>query len=164
MLRAIATFLLCTLCTVGFALPITLKFRITDDANNVLKGMTVRLYEKNELVEEIQNSRSTVEFQLTETSIYTVEVLLSGFVTKRIAIITEMIEGPIDDDVFRFHVRMERSVDYRGVVDADEVLDFPSAVVDYDTSSGLFDYNETYLISTEKAFRELYDKQKEIEF
>lgn len=165
MLRAIATFLLCTtLCAGATALPITLKFRVTDDANNVLKGMTVRLYEQNEVVEEIENAKSLVSFELSEPTIYTIEVVLKGFVTKRITVVTNLIENQLDDDVFRFQVRLERSSDYRGISGSEDVLEFPSAIVDYDTNSGLFDYNETYFLSTEKAFQELYEKHKEIKF
>ena len=78
--------------------------------------------------------------------------------------VTNLIENRLDDDVFRFQVRLERSSDYRGISGSEDVLEFPSAIVDYDTNSGLFDYNETYLLSTEKAFQELYEKHKEIKF
>lgn len=144
--------------------PITLKFRVTDDAKNILKGMTVKLYEGNKIIQEIEKSKSVVEFVLDEKSIYTIEVVLNGFVTKRVSVMTELLDAEMKKDEYRFNIRLERSADYRGIKGAEDVLEYPSAILEFDTNSGIFDYNETYLLSTQKALENLYKDQKEIKF
>jgi hypothetical protein len=139
--------------------PITLKFRVTDDAKNVLKGMTVRLYEGNEIIQEIEKSKSVVEFVLEEKSIYTIEAVLNGFITKRVSVMTDLLDSEMKKDEYRFNIHLERSVDYRGISGAEDVLEYPSAILEFDTNSGIFDYNETYLLSTQKALQNLYKEK-----
>lgn len=138
------------------------KFRIVDDAQNVMKGMTVRLYDKNDIVEEIQKAGSVISFELQDETIYTIEVELMGFVTKRVMVVTDLL-GDVED-VYRFEIRLERQVDYRGLRNADDFFEYPSAIIEMDTNSGVFNYNETYLLSTQKAIRELYESGREIKF
>ena len=76
----------------GYSNEIKLKFRIVDEGNNVMKGMTVRLYDRNEVVEEIEKAGSTVEFELKDASIYTIEVVLKGFTTKRVTVVKDLLE------------------------------------------------------------------------
>ncbi|MEZ4721170.1 MAG: hypothetical protein R2813_04755 [Flavobacteriales bacterium] len=138
------------------------KFRILDDAQNVMKGMTIRLYDKNDIIEEIQKAGPSISFELQEETIYTIEVELQGFVTKRVMVVTDLL-GDVED-VYRFEIRLERQVDYRGIRNADDFFEYPSAIIEMDTNSGVFNYNETYLLSTQKAIRELYESGREIKF
>ena len=144
--------------------PMYLKFRVTDDAKNVLKGMTIKLYDGNDIIEEIEKSKSLAEFHLEKPSIYTIEVALNGFVTKRVSVVTDALPEDREKDNYRFNIGLERSLDYHGYSGAEDVLEYPSAIVNFDTNSGVFDYNETYLISTQEAFGKLFAKKKEIKF
>ena len=120
--------------------PIKLKFRIVDEGNNVMKGMTVRLYEKNTIVQEIEKTGSVVEFELIEDAIYTIEVELNGFVTKRVSVIKSLLEEDIsvEKNSYRFKIMLERAVDYRKFDDVEEVFDYPSKLITFDTNSGCF--------------------------
>ncbi|MDB9701260.1 hypothetical protein OAA53_00860 [Salibacteraceae bacterium] len=164
-MKLISTTLFCFIAAASIAqYPMNLKFRVTDDAKNVLKGMTIRLYDSNEVLKEIEKSKSLVEFKLEKPSIYTIEVELKGFVTKRVSVVTDALPEDHNKDNYRFNIAMERALDYHGYTDAEEVLEFPSAIVNFDTNSGVFDYNETYLLSTKKAFEKLYHSKEEIKF
>jgi hypothetical protein len=141
-----------------------LKFRVTDDAKNVLKGMTIRLYDGNDIIEEIKKSKSLAEFHLEKPSIYTIEVALNGFVTKRVSVVTDALPEDLKKDTYRFNIGLERSLDYHGYSGAEDVLEYPSAIVNFDTNSGVFEYNTTYLLSTRKALQKLYHSKEEIKF
>lgn len=150
----------------GYANDIKLKFRIVDEGNNVMKGMTVRLYDRNEVVEEIEKAGSIVEFDLKDASIYTIEVLLKGFTTKRVSVVKDLLEDSeqLEKDTYKFKINIERTMDYEDFEDADDVLEYPGAVITFDTNSGVFMYNETYLLSTEKAFTEMIESGSKIKF
>jgi hypothetical protein len=150
----------------GLTEPIKLKFRIVDEGNNVMKGMTVRLYEKNTIVQEIEKTGSLVEFELIEDAIYTIEVELNGFITKRVSVIKSMLEEDIsvEKNSYRFKIMLERAVDFKRFDDAEEVLEFPSSLITFDTNSGVFKDNETYLLSTEKAFNKMMEQNRNIKF
>ena len=78
-------------------------------------------------------------------------MILQGFVTQRIAVVTELLsETQVLDDSYKFNFRLERLTNYNGLDGSDEVLKYPSAIIEFDTNSGGFDYNSTYLLSTEK--------------
>ncbi len=146
--------------------PIKLKFRIVDEGNNVMKGMTVRLYEKNTIVQEIEKTGSVVEFELIEDAIYTIEVELNGFVTKRVSVIKSLLEEDIsvEKNSYRFKIMLERAVDYRKFDDVEEVFDYPSKLITFDTNSGVFINNETYLLSTKAAHEKMIEEQSRIKF
>lgn len=150
----------------GYSNEIKLKLRIVDEGNNVMKGMTVRLYDRNEVVEEIEKAGSTVEFELKDASIYTIEVVLKGFTTKRVTVVKDLLEesDQLEKDTYKFKINIERAYDYEDFEDADDVLEYPSAVITFDTNSGVFMYNETYLLSTEKAFTDMIESGSKIKF
>ena len=84
--------------------------------------------------------------------------------TKRVSVVTDALPEDREKDNYRFNIGLERSLDYHGYSGAEDVLEYPSAIVNFDTNSGVFDYNETYLISTQEAFGKLFAKKKEIKF
>ena len=47
----LSTILIALLSLSAYSDDIKLKFKILDEGNNVMKGMTVRLYDRNEVIE-----------------------------------------------------------------------------------------------------------------
>jgi hypothetical protein len=107
-----------------------------------------------------------VEFELKDASIYTIEVVLKGFTTKRVTVVKDLLEesDQLEKDTYKFKINIERAYDYEDFEDADDVLEYPSAVITFDTNSGVFMYNETYLLSTEKAFTDMIESGSKIKF
>lgn len=148
-----------------FAQDITVKFRVTDDAKNVLKGMQVNLYQENAQIDSMRKAPSQVTFKLEQNSYYTIEVKLKGFVTKRVGIFTDLAEGEeLKKDEYRFQIALERSADYENFEGAEHVLDYPSAIIEFDTNSRILNYNEQYYLSTQQAFERLHRANREIKF
>lgn len=147
-----------------FAQGIEVKFRVTDDAMNVLKGATVRLYHLNHLDTVVENAPSVIELPLKQDTYYTIEVELTGFVTKRLGIFTDLHKNMNKKEEYRFFVTLERSKDYESYKDAENVLDYPSYLLEFDTNTGVFNYNEQYYLSTQQAFEKLYRSKREIKF
>lgn len=144
--------------------PYQIKFRVTDDGQNVLRGMTVKLYEGNTVVTEIDRAGSVVSLELNAQAYYTIEVELKGFVTKRIGVHTESLPENIKKGKFGFDVAMERMSDYSQYANPEDVLDYPKVILEFDTVSGGFKENETYFISTQQAFERLARSNREIKF
>lgn len=142
---------------------VVINFRVTDDALNVLRGTTVRLYCLNRLDTVIENAPATVKLELRPETYYTLEVELQGFVTKRLGIFTD-IPGESDKEEYRFFITLEREENYNIYKDAENVLDYPTAIIEFDTNTRVFDYNEQYYLSTRKAFEKLYKSKREIKF
>jgi hypothetical protein len=162
----LSTILIALLSLSAYSDDIKLKFRILDEGNNVMKGMTVRLYDRNEVIKEIEKAGTIVEFDLKEASIYTIELELRGFVTKRMTVVKDLLtdSDQLEKDTYKFKINIERAVDYEDFEDAEDVSDYPGAVITCDTNSGVFKYNEAYLLSTEKAFTKMIDSGRDIKF
>ena len=141
-----------------------IKFRLFDAGDNVLKGANIRLYKGNSMIEEIAKSTSIVQLTLEEGNYYTLEVVLNGFLTKRIVINTDLLDAEIKREEYRFEVELERSADYDKYSDTEDVYDYPRAIIEFDTNTRLFKANEEYFLSTKKAFEKLYRSNREIKF
>lgn len=162
----ITLFFLIAISIQSFAIPVKVKFRVLDDNGEAIKGATVRVYDHNKLIGIKENAPAKVVWKLESDSYYTIEIALEKYVSKRIVIYTE-----VDDDVeeildnrFVFFVELEHQSKYAKYENADDVTDYPSAIVEFNIHEGVFDYNEKYWISTRLHYRQLRNSLSNPEF
>ncbi|GAB4384429.1 MAG: hypothetical protein Kow0075_16430 [Salibacteraceae bacterium] len=169
-MRLINTILLCGLLLLQSAMcvsaqkQIKIKFKITDEDFNILKGARVVLYCENEVEQVIESAPSSIKMFLESGHYYTLEVSLPGFITKRIIFRTDIDEQYITDDDYKFEIGLERAAKYRKFQNPDRVLEYPIAIIEMDTVEGRFDYNEKYYKSTRQDYEQLLKSIREINF
>lgn len=134
---------------------VKVKFKVLDADGNAMKGATVKLFKLNKLVMVDQEASSTTKWELEKDSYYTIEVSMSGFVTKRIGIYTQVDEDKLEENKYDFFVELESVQRYREYKNPEYVLDYPSAILEFKESEGTFGFNENYWKSTRKDYAAL---------
>lgn len=155
-MKALLTTLMITLIALaGHSAGVKVKFKVMDEAGAALKGATVKLYKMNQLVMVDEEAAATTKWSLDRDSYYTIEVSMAGFVTKRIGIYTRVNEDQLEENRFDFFVELESSNKYKQYAHPEDVLDYPSAIVEFKEDDGQFGANRTYWISTRRDFAAL---------
>ena len=152
-----------TLCLTGVLsaqVDVFTKFRIVDENGDKLKGCTVTLYEANEVVENETDASSKVKFFLNGDTYYTIEIKREGFVTKRIAFNTQVRDMVPETNTFEFFIELQSEENYAGAdpQEAEDVLDYPITIIEFDEESELFDYNYDYTSFSVNEVKELKKK------
>ncbi len=127
---------------------------LVDKDNKKMKGVSVKLYEGNELVSTKKWSYK-FNYELKLETYYTMELEKSGFITKRIAIST--FEGDKGAEPFMFVMELIEKKDAIEDVDSD----FPSALIEYKKDEGEFDFDEKYAKNLKKEQKEALKKKKD---
>lgn len=133
------------------------KFKIVDENGDKLKGCAITLYEGNKVVESTEDASSKVKYFLKGDSYYTIEVKQNGFVTKRIAFDTRVNDVVPETNTFEFFIELQSAEKYAGVdeQEAEDVLDYPITIIEFDAESELFDYNYDYTQYSVNQVKEL---------
>lgn len=162
----ITIFVLLLFSVQSVAIPVKVKFKILDENGGALKGSTIRIYDNNRLIRMEENAPSKVVWKLESDSYYTIEISLNKYVSKRIAFYTNVDDQVEDilDNRFVFFVELEHQSKYAKHKNADYITDYPSAIVEFNSAQGVFDYNEKYWISTRLHYRQLENSKNVPEF
>lgn len=95
------------------------------------------------------------KFLLGRGAYYTIKISKKGYVTRWVSICTNMNVPADDDGFYRYHFDTDLIPDTEAKdLDAD-ALEFPIAIISFDTQAGWFYYNEAY---TSNIKREIYKK------
>gem|GEM_PF-2364446 len=143
--------------------PLKVRLQVVDEGKNVLKGLTINLYERNTLISTDSFSTIKTMLELSEESIYTVEVVKEGFVTKRISLYTDGHKKRRSNRPFDFTLVMVREGDYTDIELWDDFLEYPTALLKYDNAKGRITPIEAYYENSQKAF-ELHNHRRNITF
>ncbi len=118
------------------------------EKNIPIDGVVVKLYKENEELhwEEITSvvyHEHSFSFDLNKNTYYTVEVSKKGYVTRSIGISTALPNNVIIGDVkFTFEFELELFKEKQNV--DDYYLDFPVALIKYNETSQVFEYDSKY--------------------
>ncbi len=123
------------------------------EADNTCK---VELICYNSVVDSaIIKHNKTFKFLLGRGAYYTIRISKKGYVTRWVSICTNMNVPADDDGFYRYHFDTDLIPDMEAKeLDAD-ALEFPIAIISFDTQAGWFYYNEAY---TSNIKREIYKK------
>ena len=139
---------------------VKVQFKAIDEAQNLLRGMEIRLYKENVLVDEVCDAPTKVKLALDDSAFYTIEIALETFITKRIVIDTEHLDEIKRKNQLKFEVELHREEDYKHLEAYQEVFDYPAVMIEYDTLSNDFIYNEEYRINTRNAIERMLIQSK----
>lgn len=121
---------------------------IAIEKNVPIDGVVVKLYKENEELhwEEITSvvyHEHSFSFNLNKNTYYTVEVSKNGYVPRSIGISTSLPDNVIIGDVkFTFEFELELFKEKKNV--DDYYLDFPVALIKYNETSQVFEYDSKY--------------------
>lgn len=107
----------------------------------------------------LKDGKSKFGFVLKKNSYYSIRISKKGFISKLIAINTEILTETEGIHRFNFQTKLLNEVLIKRL--NEDVLDFPVAIVHFDYDNNCFDYNKEY---TSHIKRELYtvkNKQSE---
>ena len=132
---------------------VTFTGYLVDEESEKMKGVTVNLYQDNELL-STKKWNKKFEYNLKLDAYYTMELVKEGFIPKKIAIST--FEGDKGAEPFLFV--MELIKERKGIDDVE--LDFPTAIIKYKKNTGAFNFDVDYSKSVKKEQEALLRKQK----
>lgn len=101
----------------------------------------------------LKEGKSKFAFVLKKDSYYAIRISKNGFISKLVAINTEVLVEQDGIHKFNFETRLLNNVVAKRL--NEDVLDFPVAIIHFDYENNCFDYNKEY---TENIKRELYAK------
>lgn len=113
-----------------------------------VNGVTVRLFKENEelIWEEVSNipyHEHSFTFSLFGNCHYSIEVSKDGYISRLVSINTTLPNDVIikgNKFIFEFEVELQKSVNIKD----DFYLDFPIAIISYNTKSGVFENHDDY--------------------
>lgn len=118
----------------------------------------VKLYQHNKIVQIAKTKKSKFDFILFSNLRYMVEVSYDGCVTERIQISTMEKTEFSGKYMYEFRVDLMDMKDFEGVDISD--LDFPTALIKYNTDDGEYWHDEDYSKSVNKQLKALKTEAK----
>ena len=134
-----------------------------DEKNELLAGVEVKLFKKNEEMELIEITsvpyhNHNFKFLLDVNEYYTIEVSKAGYVKRLIVVSTQLPETVSPKPIFTFLFEVML---FKEVKEADDYyLDFPIALIGYDAKNKVFDNNYNYTYHIKKNIKAELDKVK----
>jgi hypothetical protein len=123
-------------------------FGIAVDKNaKPIDGVEVKLYKENDEMEwievtSIQHHEHSFNFKLSSNEYYTIEVSKPGYVSRSVAISTRIPDDLSLETIFRYEFEVEL-FEVKKNTD-DYYLDFPVALISYNSKRDVFDNNYSY--------------------
>lgn len=118
----------------------------------------VKLYQHNKMVQMTKSKKSKFEFILFSDLRYMVEISYDGCVTERIQISTMEKTEFSGKYTYEFRVDLMDADDFKGVDISD--LDFPTALIKYNSDEGEYWHDEDYSKSVNKQLKALKAEAK----
>jgi len=105
----------------------------------------VKLIEDNKVIEQVEvGSKEKFKLNLKRDKMYTVKIEKEGFIPRMVSVCTNMPPNAKRSNLYRFHFDIELfSEAFSRYFDADDI-DFPIALINFDKSKGLFNYDKNY--------------------
>jgi hypothetical protein len=131
--------------------------RVLEDGS-FSKDYKVRLYSKNKCIEDLDVKQTSFSFLLKKNDYYTLEVYKEGYYPKRIVFATDIADKKASSRFHRFDfdinlIRKESNV-------FDFYLDFPAAIVSYETKTDAFIVNEEYFKNMHVTLQNSFNSNK----
>lgn len=150
---ALCCFFLSAIPSTLSAIPVKLNFEVLDERGERIKGTTVSVYRDNELIQEKFFKRAKIKLTLDDwnNDYYTLEVSKDDYVVKRIGFRSAINDNGLEmllDNRFKFFIELEKESKYAKYLAPEDFTDYPAALVEFDEEQGVFDYNQSYWIST----------------
>jgi len=130
---------------------------VFENDEKVDKAM-VRLYQNNKIVQMTKTKKSKFQFFLFSGKRYMVEIIKSGAITERIQISTVEKTEFGGKYVYEFRVDLMKASKFEGVDVSN--LDFPTAVIKYNTEEGEYMHDEKYTRQVKADLKKLKQATK----
>ncbi|MEQ9186618.1 MAG: hypothetical protein RLP15_02720 [Cryomorphaceae bacterium] len=127
---------------------VVLKFKVVDENDIRIANVEIKVYKGNNLFHTELTRVGKAKIGLPTGEYYTVEIAHKGRVTKRIIVDTRSEDGLFGSYDYHFYVELDRSEVYNGYAKADDFLDYPVTLIEFDPNEMELDYNATYMRST----------------
>ncbi|MGZ4035405.1 MAG: hypothetical protein ACXVPU_03780 [Bacteroidia bacterium] len=132
-----------------------------DEKNEAINGAEVKLYKENEEMEweEVTNVTyhdHNFSFRLEPNQYYTVEISKKGFISRSVAISTAIPKN-IDLSIM-FQFEFEVTLDKENLQMDDYYLDFPVALISYNSKTGVFENNNIYTRHIKSKIKEAQEQ------
>ena len=161
MLTILLSFLIWLTSTVpAMAIPVKLRFEVLDDKGEPIKETWVTVYRNNQVIYQHFYKRSTIRLTLVDWNddYYTLEVKKDDYLVKRVGFRTDMTDNELEmilDNRFKFYIELERTSKYVHFEDPESFTDYPAVIMEFDSDEGVFDYKQTYWVSTKRDYARL---------
>jgi hypothetical protein len=132
-----------------------------DSGNKPIDGVEVRLFRENnelewtEITSVVYHEHSFI-FKLEANEYYTIEISKPGFVTRSVGISTRIPDNISLKQLFRYEFEVELFREKK--VSDDYYLDFPVALISYDSKRDVFDNNSAYTKHIKSMIRTTIDE------
>jgi len=105
----------------------------------------VKLIEDNKVIEQVEvGSKEKFKLNLKRDKMYTVKIEKEGFISRMVSVCTHMPPNSNKTNLYRFHFDIDLFTEaFSRYFDADDI-DFPIALINYNKSRGLFNYDKNY--------------------
>ena len=118
-----------------------------DQKNAQLNGVQVTLFKENDEMEWVEITSVTYHehsflFSLDANEYYTIEVSKPGYVTRSIGVSTALPKNVSMKQMFKYEFEVSLFKEQQGI--DDYYLDFPVALISYDSKHDVFDNNNKY--------------------
>jgi hypothetical protein len=112
-----------------------------------IDGVEVKLYKENDEMEwteitSINYHEHSFSFKLSANEYYTIEISKPGYVTRSVGISTKIPAGLSLETIFQYEFEVELFTKKKNI--DDYYLDFPVALISYDSKHDVFDHNYSY--------------------
>lgn len=128
-----------------------------DENERPIDGVEVRLYKENDELEwneitSVTHHEHSFVFNLDVNEYYTIEISKNGFVSRSVAISTKLPADISLASIFHYEFEISLFKEKKGV--DDYYLDFPVALISYDTKRDVFDNNYSYTAHIKTKIKE----------
>lgn len=118
-----------------------------DEKDQPINGVEVKLYKENDEMEwteitSVYHHEHSFLFKLEANQYYTIEVSKQGFVTRTVGISTNIPSNVSLKQLFRYEFEVSLFKEKKGMDDF--YMDFPVALISYDTKNDVFENNYAY--------------------
>ncbi len=132
-----------------------LEVKVRPTENNItLTGVSIRVYQDNEIVSEVSNDKATIQnISLKSDNLYTIEISKKGYYSKLVRISTA-IPSQVECDnelAYLYDLQIELVKEKPGIESF--YLDFPIALISYDKKTDRFKYSRKYTNGIVKEIR-----------
>ena len=133
---------------------LTITGKVLNTGNDLRKKIKVYLINDNVVIDSLKTNINTIfSFQLKENQQYSIKIIESDFACRLISISTRLPEKIKKH--FLFHFDLVPFKPSSELSSNSDILDFPIALIYYNSQKGYFDYNRKYTEHIKNMYKEI---------
>jgi len=129
---------------------------LTSEVKNTEGTYVVKLLQNNQVIEQVLvDSKQKFKLHLKRNNLYTIKIEKEGFLPRLVSISTQMPTTAKKSNLYRFHFDIELFAEaFSKYFDQDDI-DFPIALISYNTVKGVFNYDKNYTIKIQEKMHSM---------